>query len=73
MILRCHAPPRNATNRKCDGFVARVPEGSRFVRLLAHSDLITSEDNTVAPCRACGFLHEIAPPERVMRALRIAA
>lgn len=72
MILRCEAP-RKHSGRKCGGFVARVPDGSRFVGLLAHSDLTTDENHIVAPCRDCGFLHQIAPPAWMLAALRKAA
>jgi len=59
-IVTCRSPRRNALTdgELCDGFVARVPWPFVVVGLLRHSDKARA-DTLVAPCVACGSLHEI--------------
>lgn len=67
MILRCLAPRLRVHGAQCGGYVAYAPPGSLVVGLLAHSDLRSSDDHFVMPCRSCGMLHEVAPPDAAMR------
>lgn len=76
MILRCRRPRslKNPDGPKCNGYVSRVPDGSRFLGLLAHSDQVSDPTHSAPPCRDCGTLHEVAPPEWwVTKVLREAA
>jgi hypothetical protein len=63
MEITCRAPRRvpRYEGDVCSSFVARVADGSRFVRIVQHSSE-GAEGNTVSPCRRCKVLHEIAPP-----------
>lgn len=60
MILRCHAPRKNAPGVKCGAYVTRTPVGYRFefVSLVGH-DSLADPRNDVFACTSCGMLHEI--------------
>jgi hypothetical protein len=72
--IRCRAPRKRPRfeGDTCDGFVADVPAGSRFIRMVEHSRE-KAEGNTVCACDRCSSLHEIAPPEAPRGRLKLAA
>lgn len=68
VVITCRAPRRRPRfdGDQCGGFVARLPFAARVCGLPRHSDQ-AEPGHLVAPCKACGTLHEIEPVPRPIR------